>query len=68
MIKTFTALLELQLGPSWTSLMKDNKPETNLSAVGNLYRNLLCINHSESYLVLLAGLNEWFDLSYIYFC
>ena len=37
MIKTFTALLEFHLGPSYIALMKANKPETNLTFVGNLY-------------------------------
>ena len=37
MIKTFTPLLELQLGRSQTSLMKPSKAETYLSVVGNLY-------------------------------
>ena len=36
MIKTITELLEFQLGSSSTEPMKVNKPETNLSAVGNL--------------------------------
>ena len=37
MINTFIALLGLQLGTSKTALIKANKPETNLSVVGNLH-------------------------------
>ena len=37
LIETFTALLEFQLGPSKTAPMKANKPEINLSVVGNIY-------------------------------
>ena len=40
MIKTFTALLKLQLGPPNPALMKANKSETSLFVVGNIYTYL----------------------------
>ena len=46
MIKTFTALLKIQFGPSQTAPMKANKPETILSARWNsIYVNIISVNH-----------------------
>ena len=49
MIKTFTALLKFQLGPSETAPMKDNKLETMLSARWNpIYSNMCNTSYSSS--------------------